>query len=190
MARHNARGSLLGGYHATSGAPLMRKLLALTLVSAAALAGSSPASAAEVLFEFTGPNAISFTVDQSPTPDLVQPSSFLLQGVAVTVNGVTSLAQITFDISGGLGSGLFLFVGSGASTFSGGPSNPTFLTGTRSIFGGPFPDAANYRLTISEVQSASVPEPATWAMLLLGIGAVGFALRRRKQMEVTLRRTA
>src|SRR6478609_8484828 len=120
MARHNARGSLLCGYRATSGEPLMRKLLALTLVSAAALAGSSPACAAEVLFEFTGPNAISFTVDQSPTPDLVQPSSFLLQDVAVTVNGVTSLAQITFDISGGLGSGLFLFAGSGFSTFSGG----------------------------------------------------------------------
>jgi hypothetical protein len=28
--------------------------------------------------------------------------------------------------------------------------------------------------------TTSVPEPGTWAMLLLGFGAVGFALRRRR----------
>ena len=27
----------------------------------------------------------------------------------------------------------------------------------------------------------AVPEPATWAMMLLGFGAVGFAMRRRRQ---------
>ena len=36
----------------------------------------------------------------------------------------------------------------------------------------------------------AVPEPATWAMMLLGFGAVGFAMRRRKQMELTFRRAA
>ncbi|WP_238941225.1 PEPxxWA-CTERM sorting domain-containing protein [Sphingomonas beigongshangi] len=29
--------------------------------------------------------------------------------------------------------------------------------------------------------TAAVPEPATWAMMILGMGAVGFAMRRRKQ---------
>ncbi|WP_203311571.1 PEPxxWA-CTERM sorting domain-containing protein [Sphingomonas beigongshangi] len=28
---------------------------------------------------------------------------------------------------------------------------------------------------------AAVPEPATWALMILGMGAVGFAMRRRKQ---------
>lgn len=31
----------------------------------------------------------------------------------------------------------------------------------------------------------SVPEPATWAMLILGIGMIGFAARRREGMEAT-----
>ena len=32
--------------------------------------------------------------------------------------------------------------------------------------------------------SASVPEPGTWAMMLLGFGAVGFALRRRRTPQL------
>jgi len=30
------------------------------------------------------------------------------------------------------------------------------------------------------IPTTAVPEPATWAMMLLGFGAIGFALRRRK----------
>jgi hypothetical protein len=33
----------------------------------------------------------------------------------------------------------------------------------------------------------AVPEPATWAMMLFGFGAVGFAMRRRKQQKTTQR---
>ena len=33
----------------------------------------------------------------------------------------------------------------------------------------------------------AVPEPGTWAMMLLGFGAIGFAMRRRKQAEGTKR---
>ena len=38
-------------------------------------------------------------------------------------------------------------------------------------------DFINYALT------AQVPEPATWAMLIVGFGAVGFAARRRRDMS-------
>lgn len=37
---------------------------------------------------------------------------------------------------------------------------------------------------------AAVPEPATWAMMLLGFGAMGFALRRRKRTELTFRQAS
>jgi hypothetical protein len=40
----------------------------------------------------------------------------------------------------------------------------------------------NYRGSILDnVSISSVPEPATWAMMFLGFGMVGFALRRRRQ---------
>lgn len=40
--------------------------------------------------------------------------------------------------------------------------------------------AAN--ITVREGPQLAVPEPGTWAMMLLGIGAVGLATRRRRQL--------
>jgi hypothetical protein len=34
--------------------------------------------------------------------------------------------------------------------------------------------------------TSAVPEPRTWAMLLLGFGAIGFALRRRRRVHAQL----
>ncbi len=34
-----------------------------------------------------------------------------------------------------------------------------------------------------ELVTAAVPEPATWAMMMLGFGAVGYAMRRRPKMR-------
>ena len=57
-------------------------------------------------------------------------------------------------------------------------------------------DAGQYTLTISGENSdtgvmegsitmveQAVPEPATWAMMLFGFGAIGFAMRRRNQQK-------
>jgi hypothetical protein len=30
---------------------------------------------------------------------------------------------------------------------------------------------------------AAVPEPGTWAMMLLGFGAIGFSMRRRRTQQ-------
>ncbi|WP_238941224.1 PEPxxWA-CTERM sorting domain-containing protein [Sphingomonas beigongshangi] len=41
--------------------------------------------------------------------------------------------------------------------------------------------SASYTLTYNYTPfAAAVPEPATWALMILGMGAVGFAMRRRK----------
>lgn len=60
---------------------------------------------------------------------------------------------------------------------------PLFNIGTFAVSTTPRNNAAvrpldNYTVTISTL-AAAVPEPATWAMMLLGCGAVGVTLRRR-----------
>ena len=42
--------------------------------------------------------------------------------------------------------------------------------------------------SLSFTASSAVPEPATWGMMLIGFGAVGFAMRRLKRPELTFRR--
>jgi hypothetical protein len=60
---------------------------------------------------------------------------------------------------------------------------PTFKLGTFAVSttpqnNGPRP-FDNYRITIANAVGA-VPEPSTWAMMLIGFGAVGASLRRRR----------
>jgi PEP-CTERM motif len=52
------------------------------------------------------------------------------------------------------------------------------------------PDNDHDDQIIRATVSPAVPEPATWAMMLIGFGAIGFALRRRRQTEMTIRRAA
>lgn len=41
-------------------------------------------------------------------------------------------------------------------------------------------DGGFTRQVVFSTATAAVPEPATWAMMLLGLGAVGCALRRSR----------
>ena len=48
-----------------------------------------------------------------------------------------------------------------------------------------FETAANTAISINTSTSA-VPEPASWAMMILGMGAVGFAMRRRSKVRTAV----
>jgi len=51
--------------------------------------------------------------------------------------------------------------------------------------GGLGPKGANIAATFALISPSAVPEASTWAMMILGIGFVGAALRRRQQVNVT-----
>ena len=59
-------------------------------------------------------------------------------------------------------------------------AGPHTITVKGSIIAGPnAPGGGAYSGTINV--APPVPEPATWAMMLLGFGAIGFAMRRRRR---------
>lgn len=61
------------------------------------------------------------------------------------------------------------------------------VTGTVRDDGVTFSNAFNaYDLKFSATITAPVPEPTTWAMMIVGFGAVGTTMRRRQKVRVSL----
>lgn len=168
------------------------KTLLTATAACVAAATAVPASAATLFFELTGGRNVTFSLDSNPTPDSSQ--TFLGEqaaffNVAGTVNGVaTTIDTISF------GTGIFAPLsinapGLGFTQFSGGgplfsgPGNaPVFAPGTFQMTNAFFPEQ-NSTLVISEQVAAAVPEPSTWAMMLLGFGFIGGAMRSAKRRQ-------
>ena len=146
-----------------------------------------PASAAPLLFDFSGPSGTAmFQLDSNPTPDAFQTflgaDQFSFSNVAGTFGGTPGIAQtISFGTSffaslsitaPNLGFTQF----SSPTLFTGSPSDPTFLTGNFTLIN---PFFGNGTLNISPVVAA-VPEPSTWAMMILGFCGLGFMAYRRR----------
>ncbi|MES2904680.1 MAG: PEPxxWA-CTERM sorting domain-containing protein [Pseudomonadota bacterium] len=163
----------------------MRRFLLLCGVGLSAAFASMPASAQALVFNLTGSRTATFTLADS-IPDRFNTSSLIgnqifFDAVSGSFGGSPGTGNISFGTnlispfqiqSANLGFTQF----NGPTLFAGSPSNPTFLLGTfnlTSIVSG------NSTLTISQAVAA-VPEPSTWAMMLLGFGAIGIASRRRR----------
>jgi hypothetical protein len=86
-------------------------------------------------------------------------------GVGGALNGGNALVNGTDDF-------YFTFDASAAS-----PTN-AMLSFTSASYATPF--IATNAIVTRIAAVAPVPEPATWAMMLVGFGAIGFAMRRRK----------
>jgi hypothetical protein len=67
------------------------------------------------------------------------------------------------------------------------PAGTVYTNATFSSTGGGFADLKQLRVTLA---SGAVPEPATWAMMLLGFGGIGMALRRRRRGSARLEQIA
>jgi PEP-CTERM motif len=77
-------------------------------------------------------------------------------------------------------SGISIGVGSGAgSGFNANVDNLAFTT-----------DGGTARYNFATANTAAVPEPATWAMMLIGFGGVGFQMRRTRRKSGLLAQAA
>jgi hypothetical protein len=168
-------------------------MLKILLAGAAALAFAAPANAATYLFSLTGSYTASFELSSSPTPSLIFPDSFAVANISGTYQGVGGSKTAFFyiaDIGGGFGlknsnNNQFPFVSDGPQLFTGTLAAPTFKTGTFSLV--QFNGAGRYTLTITNLDAPvpTIPEPATWAMMIGGFGMLGAAARRRTRPSVT-----
>ena len=118
------------------------RLLAVALCGSACLV-SGPTYAAPYIFNLSGPQTISFTLDSSPTPTVYSAGDFFqIDGISGTVNGQPS----TF--SAGFGSASYSndfglsgptvgtqVLGTGAQLYTGTEANPTFKLGTFTLHG-------------------------------------------------------
>jgi len=162
------------------------KLLTV-LAAATALTVAAPAQAADFLFSFNssfGNASGMFTTAgaASATPTLVTSMTGTLGGNAITLLAPGAYPSIAVNDN------LFsttapYFTFSGLSFAAGGFNYNLYSQGSVQLCGrtaacGNATSFSNF--TITDVTSP-VPEPATWAMMLLGFGLVGYVLRTRRQ---------
>ena len=101
--------------------------------------------------------------------------------------GTDYITYFTDDLGGGFVVGNSVI--QGHQIFSGTVQSPAFAANSYTdlfYYGGTVPIGAT--LTISALTSvaSAAPEPAAWAMMIVGFGVVGGILRKRQQVEAQL----
>jgi hypothetical protein len=182
----------------------MNKLVLGLLGATAAIAAASSANAAVVVVgggttvDVTGPTTldggINFSLgysdsgSTSPFTETLQWTNSLAGIYGITLSTTAAVAGGANDVDI---TNAFLSGGSILGSLGLNPDiDNTDLNEDYSL--NTFLDSGTYLLTIQgtrgttgsfggNVAFTAVPEPATWGMMLLGFGAVGFAMRRRRQ---------
>ncbi len=172
----------------------MRKMTTMIAAAMLAAACTVPAAAA-VQYDFVATSSFGGAYGSFSfiTPDFINSSS--TSGTSIGLANLTS-CSVTFG-GGTCGNQILL---NNASSFTSTPSDAisfgtsngqgaayyfadgaftNFGTYSNIIFGSG--QAATLRISLAP--TAAVPEPATWAMMLLGFGGIGVSLRRRRNTK-------
>jgi hypothetical protein len=174
----------------------MKTLFASAAVAATALVAASaaqawPAFGADsqpgVIITFTNGGAVSSVTGQGPYDSVEDTYVGIVNNSSNTITSINlTSAQ---DIGGFDGDGIDTYGAFGNAidtTGYGGPqaffTNNTGYTLTVNFIGGIAPGASAYFSLEEPVQlnTLSVPEPTTWALMLIGVGGIGYAARRRR----------
>jgi hypothetical protein len=172
----------------------MRKSI-FVLASAMLLGAALPASAAQYTFNFSGPSLFAFGIQNisgnglfttSDTPmSVLGETAFSITGITGQVNGSAILAP-TAPIGNYFTTGGEFLDGSGVRFFTQSGMDVRFffqdtadryrvnVFGSAGVFSG-FVEAS------SSPQVTAVPEPSTWAMMILGFAGVGYIAYRRSR---------
>jgi hypothetical protein len=171
---------------------MIRSIFTAAVLALTTLA--SPAAASTLLFNYTSimnPASSNFSFKTSDRPVVAQSDEyrFMYDISGFQFGNQTLDVRLTFYVeeadnmgTGGLdvtatdSEAVFgsLF---GTQLFQGTTAKPTLITGTFNVTNGFYPETIG-TLVVSDIGGA-VPEPATWAMMIGGMGMVGGAMRRR-----------
>ena len=191
----------------------MKKLLLSTL-AAATMALPSVAHADTIVFDVTGSQSFADFLDAANEVSFLNiGAGSHVTGVAFDVNitafspSYLSEARLAFtdsDVTVGVFStpGVADFM-SGTASYSGNTdlvgAGLDFFVGADGLlrleFNESFTDGVNpdaiwnsgtYTFTYDPAVTGAVPEPATWALLILGFGLIGGAMRARRKTNVTV----
>lgn len=173
----------------------MKKFLAVATAALLSFASATPASAATYLkYVLTGDYSAEWWIDVGTPADEATTDAGIgfydVQGhfpgalfdyVADVYFYNSTFGDGGFALVDHYGGDVLLLNAISEQLYSGNEEGAfTLLTGSFDFvnFGS---DLLHYHLNVSEHTTPAVPEPATWALMLLGFGTLGGALRARKQ---------
>lgn len=121
---------------------------------------------------FVAPTAGQYRIVASFNPQDISPTGVSIFRIGTTSGGL----PLTFNQVGSL-SGVGSFFSDTQLVTLGASEAIGYGIGNGGSY---FNDSTGVQFTVT-----AVPEPATWAMMMLGVGAIGFGLRRRKNTLAT-----
>lgn len=161
---------------------MKRQILSAALATAAALSIATSASAAIVPLNYTFSNDATGSLVLNYDSSQPFSSAYTLNTFNLTIMGVTFTPPDTTYVSYFTNNNLYEFDSNnfqGSFIIDFAPA----LTSQTAEFGSIIlgdPEGNNQFFLDNITITQAVPEPATWTMMLLGFGAIGFAMRRRK----------